>query len=155
TSTRCVSRPGDAEDEGPMLIRLGYEIAFEVPAPAPMLLILSLRPEREASVRRAGGMRLEPEAPLAWFTDGVGNRCARVVAPAGTRRIWADLSVEDDGRPDEQAPAAAQLAVPDLPAELLVYLLGSRYCEVDRLTEVAWRLFGHVPEGWPRVRAVC
>lgn len=138
-----------------MLIRVGYEIMFEVPAPAPMLLMLALRPEREATVRRAGRMRLEPEVPVDRFTDGFGNQCARIVAPAGTLRIWDDTIVEDDGLPDEQAVTAAAAAVEALPAELLVYLLGSRYCEVDRLSETAWQLFGHVPEGWPRVQAVC
>ena len=59
-----------------MLIRIGYEMVFEVPAPAPMVLMLALRPEREATVRRPGGMRIEPEVPVDGFVDGFGNRCA-------------------------------------------------------------------------------
>ena len=73
-----------------MLIQIGYEMIFEVPAPAPMMLMLALRPEREATVRRPGGMRIEPEVPVDWFLDGFGNRCARIVAPAGMLRIWDD-----------------------------------------------------------------
>jgi len=138
-----------------MLIRIGYEMAFDVPAPTSMLLALALRPERQADVRRPGGMRVEPDVPVRWFADGFGNRCARVVAPAGRFRIWDDLVVEDPGMPDEVAPDAPQLAVPDLPDDVLVYLLGSRYCEVDRLLDVAWGLFGSAPEGWGRVQAVC
>ena len=57
--------------------------------------------------------------------------------------------------PDATAPLAAQHAVEDLPAETLVYLLGSRYCETDRLTEAAWQLFGATPLGWARVQAIC
>lgn len=138
-----------------MLIRAGYELVFDVPSPTPMLLTLGLRPEREASVRRPGGMRLEPEVPVDHFLDGFGNRSARIVAPGGRLTIWDDLVVEDPGTPDEQEPGAVQLPVQDLPADVLTYLLASRYCEVDRLSDVAWSLFGQSPTGWGRVRAVC
>lgn len=138
-----------------MLIRVGYEIEFEMVEPVPMLLMLALRPECAPSVRRGGSVALEPAVPVAEFTDGYGNRCGRIVAPAGTLRIRDDAIVEDHGRPDEQAPGARQVAVDALPDDVLVYLLGSRYCEVDRLSEIAWQLFGRVPEGWARVQAVC
>lgn len=138
-----------------MLIQIGYEMSFEVPAPAPMVLMLALRPEREASVRRSGGMRIEPEVPVDRFVDGFGNRCARIVAPAGKLRIWDDVIVEDSGLPDEVAPDAMQHPVEELPTDVLAYLLGSRYCEVDRLSDTAWRLFGNTPAGWGRVQAVC
>ena len=41
-----------------------------------------------------------------------------------------------------------------MPAETLVYLLGSRYCETDRLSNLAWSLFGDTPPGWSRVQAI-
>ena len=66
-----------------MLIRIGFEMVFEVPAPAPMLLMLGLRPDREASIRRPGGLKVEPEVPVKWYTDGFGNRAAQLLAPAG------------------------------------------------------------------------
>ncbi len=138
-----------------MLIRIGFEMVFDIPAPAPMLLMLGLRPEREATVRRPGGLRVEPEVPLRWYTDGFGNRSARLLAPAGRLILRDDLIVEDSGLPDPVAPDAKQIPVQDLPADILVYLLSSRYCEVDRLLDVAWRLFGGTPEGWGRVQAIC
>jgi transglutaminase-like putative cysteine protease len=138
-----------------MLIRIGFEMVFEVPAPAPMLLMLGLRSEREASVRRPGGLRVEPEAPVRGYTDGFGNHAARLLAPAGRLILRDDLIVEDSGLPDPVAPDAKQIPVQDLPSDVLVYLLSSRYCEVERLLEVAWRLFGTTPEGWGRVQAIC
>jgi transglutaminase-like putative cysteine protease len=138
-----------------MLIRIGFEMVFEVPAPVPMLLMLGLRPEREASIRRAGGLRVEPEVPVHWYTDRFGNQAARLLAPAGQLILRDDLIVEDDGQPDPVAPEARQVPLQDLPPDLLVYLLSSRYCEVDCLSDIAWRLFGGAPEGWARVRAVC
>jgi transglutaminase-like putative cysteine protease len=138
-----------------MLIRVGYELVFEVPAPAPMLVLLDLASEREAMVRRPGGMTIEPGVPVERFFDGFGNRCTRIVAPEGQIRIWNDLIVADDGRPDPVAPGAKQHAIEDIPRDHLVYLLGSRYCEVDRLSRIAWGLFGAVSPGWARVQAVC
>jgi transglutaminase-like putative cysteine protease len=138
-----------------MLIRVGYELTFHVSAPTPILLMLDLDPAREPSVRRAGGMRIEPYVPLDKFLDDFGNRCTRIVAPVGQVTIWDDLIVQDDGVPDVAAFRAEQHPVESLPTSVLVYLLGSRYCEVDRLTEIAWQLFGHIQGGWTRVQAVC
>ena len=138
-----------------MLIRIGYEIAFDVPAPAPMVLVLGTRPEWDRLIRRPGGLRAEPPVPVEHYVDGFGNRCARVLAPAGRFTLWDDAVVEDSGLPDEVAPGAVQHRVEDLPAEVLPYLLASRYCEVDRLSDIAWELFGRTPEGWGRVQAIC
>jgi transglutaminase-like putative cysteine protease len=138
-----------------MLIRVGYEFIFDIPVPCPMLLMLDLLPDRDLTVRRAGGMRTEPPVYFDRFSDLFGNRCTRIVAPAGQFRIWDDLIVADDGWPDPVGYGAEQVPVEQLPPELLVYLLGSRYCEVDRLTDIAWKLFGEVVGGWARVQAVC
>ena len=138
-----------------MLIRIGYEIAFDVPAPAPMVLVLDTRPEWDAKMRRPGQLHVEPEVPIERYTDSFGNRCARLIAPAGRVTFWDDAVVEDSGEPDEQAPDAIQHRVEDLPSEVLTYLLASRYCEVDQLSDVAWSLFGQAPEGWGRVQAIC
>ena len=138
-----------------MYIRIGYEFLFEVQTPSLVLMSLALHPEREATVRRHGGMRVEPFVPFQEFSDTFGNRCRRLFAPPGPLRIWDDLIVEDSGLADEVAPWAVQYRAQDLPNETLLYLLGSRYCEVDRLSDIAWGLFGHTPEGWGRVQAVC
>jgi hypothetical protein len=55
--------------------------------------------------------------------------------------------VNDPGTPDRVDWSAQQHAVQDLPEDTLVYLLGSRYCETDRLSETAWSLFGTAPTG--------
>jgi transglutaminase-like putative cysteine protease len=138
-----------------MLIRLGYELLFDVPAPAAMLLLLFVHPSRSADLRRPDRVRVEPALPLEEFTDTFGNRCGRILAPAGTLRLSNDTVVEDSGAPDPVVPDAAQHPVEELPPETLPYLMSSRYCEVDRLGNVAWELFGSTPLGWPRVQAVC
>ena len=138
-----------------MLIRVGYEIVFESPVPVPMLLMLYTHPSRASTLKHQEQIKLDPDIPIEEFTDSFGNRCGRIVAPPGYLRLCNDIIVEDSGQPDLVYSNAGQYSVPDLPAETLQYLLGSRYCEVDRLSDIAWNLFGHTPPGWARVQAVC
>lgn len=138
-----------------MLIRIGYEIAFDVPAPAPMVLVLDTRPEWDSKRKRLGKLRVEPEVPVEHYVDSFGNRCSRLIAPKGRITFWDDAVVEDSGEPDEQAPDAIQHRIEDLPSDVLTFLLASRYCEVDQLSDIAWSLFGQTPEGWGRVKTIC
>ena len=138
-----------------MLIKIGYEFIFEVETPSLMLLMVALHPDREHTVRRHNGMLIEPYIPFEEFSDVYGNRCRRIFAPAGRLRLRDEMVVEDLGLPDPVVPWARQQSAQELPSETLQFLLGSRYCEVDRLMEVAWNLFGGAPEGWGRVQAVC
>jgi transglutaminase-like putative cysteine protease len=138
-----------------MLIKTGYEFVFQVETPSLMLLMVALHPDRENSVRRHSGMVIEPYIPFEEFSDVYGNRCRRIFALPGRLRLWDDIVVEDSGQPDAVVPWAAQHNAQDLPSETLLYLLSSRYCEVDRLMEIAWGLFAAAPAGWGRVQAVC
>jgi transglutaminase-like putative cysteine protease len=137
-----------------MLIKLGYEIEFDLPAPVAMLLLLRVHPTRQSDVRREQ-IIIEPEVPVETFTDVFGNRCDRIQAPAGKLRLWADAVIEDSGQPDAVSPNAEQWPIEKLPAETLPFLMSSRYCEVDKLSPVAWELFGQTKPGWPRVQAIC
>lgn len=138
-----------------MLIRIGYEIVFDLPVAVPMMLMLYTHPSRAGTIKKPEQFKIEPDIPVEEFIDSFGNRCGRIVAPAGQLRLWNDAIVEDSGQPDPVNWNADQLAVPDLPAETLQYLLSSRYCEVDLLSDIAWNLFGQTPPGWARVQAIC
>ena len=138
-----------------MKIRVGYELIYDFPQPTPMIMVLGTHFARASDVIVPDYLMTSPSVPVAPYRDSFGNWCSRIVAPPGRFRLWADGVVSDTGRPDVAAPWAAQHAVEDLPAETLIFLLGSRYCETDRLTEVAWNLFGKSPLGWGRVQAIC
>lgn len=138
-----------------MLIKIGYEIVFESPVAVPMMLMLYTHPSRADTMKKPDQLRIDPEIPVEEFIDSFGNRCGRIIAPAGRLRLWNDAMVEDSGQPDPVNWNAAQQSVPDLPAETLQYLLSSRYCEVDLLSDIAWNLFGQTPSGWGRVQAIC
>ena len=138
-----------------MKIRIGFDMVYACPQPTPMMLMLNIHYSRMSDVIVPDYVLTDPPTELTAYRDGFGNWCSRLVAPAGDIRIFTDGMVRDSGRPDEVAPNAQQHAVEDLPEETLVYLLGSRYCETDRLTEEAWRLFGKTAPGWARVQAIC
>jgi transglutaminase-like putative cysteine protease len=137
-----------------MIIRIGYEIIFDLPAPVAMQLMLRVHPARRNDLRREQ-IIIEPEVPVETFTDAFGNQCERVAAPKGRFRLWSDAVIEDCGHHDPTVPDAEQHPVQQLPAEALQFLMSSRYCEVDKLSPIAWELFGNTKPGWPRVQAIC
>jgi len=138
-----------------MLIKIGYDIAYEVSVPTPMLLMLYVHPERMKDLRTPERLVTEPAIEVENFTDSLGNRCAKIVAPPGVIRLTCDTIIEDNGLPEPVFPNAVQHPVQDLPLDVLPYLLESRYCEVSKLNETAWKLFGNTQPGWARVQAVC
>jgi transglutaminase-like putative cysteine protease len=138
-----------------MLIRVGYELVYDCPYPTPMILTLNVHFSRASDLAVPDLLTTDPSVPMAAYRDGFGNWCTRIVAPAGRIRIASTALVRDSGLPDEVAPGAIQYRVQDLPEETLVFLLGSRYCETDRLSQIAWDLFDRFPTGWLRVQAVC
>jgi transglutaminase-like putative cysteine protease len=138
-----------------MLIRLGFELAYEFPQATPMLLMLNVHFSRTADLVRADTIVTEPVLPLRMYRDAFGNWCTRLVAPAGIFRVTADALIEDSGLAEPSFPYASEHAVESLPDEALVYLLPSRYCETELLSPAAWSLFGGMMPGWSRVQAIC
>jgi transglutaminase-like putative cysteine protease len=138
-----------------MQIRIGYELTYDCPRPVPMLLMLHVHPSRAADLLNPMEIVGNPPVPIGHFLDGFGNRCSRIVTPAGRITLSAEGIVQDTGAPDIVAGEACQHSVEELPDQAFVFLLASRYCEIDRLSETAWRLFGDTPTGWGRVQAIC
>ncbi|GJD80144.1 transglutaminase-like domain-containing protein [Methylobacterium gregans] len=137
-----------------MKIRTGFDIAFDSGQPTPMILMLSVHPSRMPDVLTPHVIRLDPPVPVHEYRDRFDNICHRIVAPPGRIAMSASFEVQDTGQPDDYAPAARQIPVQDLPDDVLVFLLGSRYCDTDKLAQTAWNLFGNTPEGWARVQAI-
>ena len=138
-----------------MRIRVGYEMIYDFPQPTPMIMVLGVHFTRASDVIVPDYLTTDPSVLISPYRDGFGNWCSRIVAPTGQMRLAADGIVRDTGLPDVIVPSASQHAVEDLPAETIVYLLGSRYCETDRLSDVAWKLFEQTTPGWARVQTIC
>ncbi len=137
-----------------MLIRCGYDIAYECTADTPLLAMLHVRPERHINLTTPEAFAVLPYVPYRTYLDGFGNVCTRMVLPPGTTHLTCDFTIWDSGAPDYVPYGAPQVPVDQLPHEVLVYLLGSRYCETDKLSALAWSLFGHIAPGWGRVAAI-
>jgi transglutaminase-like putative cysteine protease len=138
-----------------MQIRVGFEMTYQCPQPTPMILALSIHYSRAADLVRPDHLLTRPSVPVTSYRDQFGNWCSRIVAPQGASVISTDALIHDDGAADVVAPWALQVPVELLPESTLVYLLGSRYCETDQLSDIAWQRFGSGPAGWQRVQAIC
>ena len=136
-------------------MRIGCRMRYQLQQPTPLMAMLNVHYSRFGDLERADYLVTQPSVPLESYRDGYGNWCTRMVAPAGDFILSTDGIFRDTGLPDPTGPEAVQHAVQDLPFETLVYLLGSRYCDTDLLSEDAWRLFENAPLGWARVQAIC
>lgn len=139
-----------------MLIKIGFDISFQLKGPTPMVAMLYVHPSRRADLRAPEKLIVQPDVAVTNFSDSFGNRCARFVAPGpGEVELRLDSLIEDSGKPDREPLDLPQHVIEDLPNETLPFLLPSRYCEVDKLTDIAWQEFAHTPPGWERVQAIC
>ena len=138
-----------------MLIRLGYEIIFDNPLPVPIVALLNVHPSRVPDLREPDNLRVEPPVEVACFYDSFGNRSCRFLAPAGQVRLSNSTLIYDTGNPDAVNFSAREVPVQYLPDDVLRYLLSSRYCEVDKMSNITAELFGGLTTGWSRVQAVC
>jgi transglutaminase-like putative cysteine protease len=137
-----------------MLIRCGYDIRFETENRTAMMAMLSLHPSRHHDLRTPQRLMADPDIPLYHFEDGFGNVATRLTIPAGGVTLSCDFVIEDSGDPDISAPDGAQMPVEELPDAVMPFLLGSRYCETDRLMAVAWANFAHYSTARTRVDAI-
>lgn len=138
-----------------MRIRLGCRLSYSLAAPTPMILLLSVHYSRASDLERPDLIVTDPATPIESYRDGFGNWCTRLVAPAGAFTVSTEGVLRDAGLSDPVGLDAVQHPVEQLPADALTFLLPSRYCESDLLSDFAWSTFGAAPLGWARVQAVC
>src|SRR6202023_3043 len=138
-----------------MLIRLGYDIQFETVGEVPIVTLLNVHPSREKDLREADELSTDRMVNVESYEDTFGNHACRLSAPPRNIRLQNSTLIEDSGLPDIEGPDAAEVPIHQLPLDVLPYLMNSRYCEVDLLSNTAAELFWNAPRGWNRVQAVC
>ena len=138
-----------------MKIRAGFTLAYQCLQPTQMLLVLDVHPSRRPDLLGDATVRFNPSVEARGYIDSFGNVCTRITAPPGMIEMSLEFFVHDSGRPDVVALDAVQHDIRDLPDDVLVFLLGSRYCDTDRLGDFAWANFSNTPLGWGRVQAIC
>jgi transglutaminase-like putative cysteine protease len=136
-------------------IRIGFDIACHCPEPTPAVLMLHVHPDRRDHLIDGESLHFSSLEPVHHYRDTFGNICSRIILPAGVSSLRGDAVVRDHGQPDPVVSAAEEVPIARLPDEVLLYLMGSRYCETDELTPLAWNLFGGARPGWARVQAIC
>jgi transglutaminase-like putative cysteine protease len=136
-------------------LRVGYGLRYAFRQSTPVILILNVHYSRVSDLVTPDHVVVNPAVPISGYRDGFGNWCSRFVAPSGQVRISTDAIISDSGLPDPAAPAAGETPVENLPDDTLVFLLPSRFCDSDRLLDLAWTLFGQTQPGWSRVQAIC
>jgi transglutaminase-like putative cysteine protease len=138
-----------------MKFRIGFELSFEFSQPTPVITVLQVHDARASDLEEPDTIATFPAVAVSPYRDIFGNRCGRLLAPAGDMMIRTDTVARDDGLPDPIAAAARQVPVESLPDDALLFLLASRYCDSDLLSDVAFSLFAHIEPGWARVQAIC
>lgn len=138
-----------------MLIRIGYDIAFDLPLETPIQVLLNVHPSLLPQMRQPEKLQVSPHVPVDYFVDPFGNTCGRLLAPAGTVHFTNDAVIEVSGLYDDADFYAPQHPIQQLPADTLQYLLASRYCEVDLMRDIAWNLFSTTQPNYSRAKAIC
>ncbi len=138
-----------------MEIKIGYELIFNFPQSTPLILMLNVHSTRVADLRSADTITTDPKVCITTYEDSFGNLCSRVVAPYGEFCLSTDALITDSGELDLIVPSARQHLVEELPSNTLLYVLPSRYCDTELVSDFAWNTFQNTAPGWARVQAIC
>ena len=142
-----------AETAESLIVRVGCEFAYDAPSPTPS--VFQVRPEDVGRAIVRESWSSEPATAFHDYRDLYGNRCRRLTMPAGHFAIRYDADVAVSPLPAATDWSARQLPVSELPDDVLVYTLPSRFCLSDELAGEAWERFGSAPPGWTCVQAIC
>jgi len=138
--------------QGVTKLRASCSLAFDVEVPTPMVLMLRPRSSAGQWVVREE-YSFSPDVIVDEVADAYGNLCQRLVAPVGQFSVFTEVYV--DVQPSKPAPLQAGfIDIPDLPADTLIHLLPSRYCEVDRFGDMATQIVADATPGYAQVEAI-
>ena len=84
---------------------------------------------------------MDPPIPANTYHDTFGNFCHVIRAPAGRLILQPIFWRRTAASRMKSCADAMALPLDELPVDALIFLLGSRYCETDRLADFAWSTF--------------
>ena len=136
-------------------MKLKASCALTLSASTDCPLVAMLRP-RSGQAQRvvSSSYTLQPWEPVRHHVDIYGNLCERMVVPQGTMRMVFDVTMEVEAH-IAVAPDAPSTPMQELPDDVLLYLLQSRYCPSDKMQEKAWDIVGNAPPGYAQVKEIC
>ncbi len=139
----------------PLHVHLGCEFRYETATGIEFIVLVEPSEVGARATELGSSRHVEPDVPLRVYRDAFGNLCWRITAPGPALAFRYDALFSVPDAPDEADPTAAQVPMADVPDDILVYTLPSRYCQSDVLLDDAWSLFGSAPKGYGRVQAIC
>jgi transglutaminase-like putative cysteine protease len=138
-----------------MQIRYGFEIELKLFQLTTLVTVLDIHPSRRRDVCEESGFHASQPIAVETFIDCFGNVSRRLTAQSGLLALRLQGVVRDSGCEDEVNWAAETVPTSDLPQDVLPFLMASRYCETDLLSDFAWSKFGRIAGGWAKVQAIC
>jgi transglutaminase-like putative cysteine protease len=144
-----------ATSAGPatLTIAVGCDFTFTTESAVPAVFLV--RPRHDGD-RKLGREQWSVD-PQTWhhdYVDVYGNGCRRLTLPVGTTTVTYDAEVQTPEAADPIGHDAVQHAAEDLPDDVLMYTLPSRFCLSDVLGDRAWELFAGTAPGWERAQAI-
>jgi len=138
-----------------MLIRYGSDVEFDLFQQTTVVAVMDVHPSRRGDVLKESSFAINPSVPVETFVDSFGNLCRRITGQPGSLALKLEGVVRDSGLKDEVNLDANAVRAADIPQDVLPFLMGSRYCETDILSDFAWANFGTIEGGWAKVQAIC
>lgn len=138
-----------------MLLQAGCEFRYTFPQPTPAILMLNVHYSRASELTAPDHVIVSPSVPMTAYRDSFGNWCTRLTAPAGAVTFGSSARLTDSGLPNPAFAGTPQVPVEAIPDDAIQFLLPSRFCDSDKLLDLAWALFGTATPGWARVQAIC
>jgi transglutaminase-like putative cysteine protease len=137
----------------PAHVRVGCEFSFDVPASVAAVFQVEPQTEsRQTCVQES--LSFVPGGDHTSYQDTFGNRCSRMLVAPGPFSFRYDATFEVPRVADNTDPEAREVPVDQVPSEVLLYLMPSRFCLSDVLADEAWDRFGGVAPGWRRVQHI-
>lgn len=137
-----------------LTIRCGLEFDYEASAPTPMILLVQPLLGRGQRIEKQE-FTISPQVTVRHYEDWHGNIGHILELPTGRTTIRYDSFIEVPSVSDDHWLLGEPVPLCELPPALLRYTLPSRYCDSDRLMNLAFQQFGQIPHGLRRVQAIC
>ena len=128
------------------------ELIYQVAGPSDFLFQIHALQGMDQEVL-SESMVITPPLPVRVYADpNVHHRFMRLHADAGPLTVRYTARVRRTPLPLNMS--APEVAIADLPDELLHNLMPTRYCESDILGNTAQKMFGRLPPGYARVQGI-
>jgi transglutaminase-like putative cysteine protease len=131
-------------------VNLSYQVIGQ---PADFIFNIHAAPTARQTIVSESLSLSQPVLSSIYYDPILHHRLLRLRANPGLLQIayQADVVIHHHvGEPEQ----IAEMPIANLPTEVLPYLYPSRYCESDKLQQLANQSFGHLPPGYPRVEGI-